>query len=479
MDKMIEYQKQALRADNGNLQYKIIFGLGAAVVMASATNPVVGLAIAVLVFYRSAKSAKSSGHSYESIIKGDCIAHALEGDDFKEYSKEIGYQKTKEEIEEAARKNLPFSKAAWEFYRSIKPRVLPPETPEQKIERKFSSEFKKVELPAEQNVEQKTQEFFFNSTPDIKQQARPTSLLDQIAAPVSNLFVLGVGGSGKGILISNALRKAKQFDPCLKVFVIDPKGNENESGYWSAADLVLKNQIANMTSEEVISWLDNCLDQYQAFVTKQEINGNRVLLIIDELLMLGHYAKEQKYVRIGSLIISVASLGDVSGRKLWLITQTPYVNAVGLNLSQTSQIPWITLVGESNQLRQWGKALSIPPISLEELEKIRQESPVQRAYCFQDKWMPMPKLTNYSDIDRDLKKQSIYVTQKVWENIKNNPIFKSWEQALLNSEVNSVKEFLELNKFDKSIGELLNTYLIPFNIQLSKKFQKTTELINK
>ena len=50
MDKMIEYQKQALRADNGNLQYKIIFGLGAAVVMASATNPVVGLAIAVLVF---------------------------------------------------------------------------------------------------------------------------------------------------------------------------------------------------------------------------------------------------------------------------------------------------------------------------------------------------------------------------------------------------------------------------------------------
>jgi len=479
MDKMIEYQKQALRADNGNLQYKIIFGLGAAVVMASATTPVVGLAIAVLVFYRCVKNAKSSGRSYESIIQGECIAHALEGDDFKEYSREIGYQKTKEEIEEAFRRNLPFSKAAWEFYRSIKPRVLPPETPEKNIERKFSSEFKKIELPAEQNSEQKTQEFFFDSTLDQKQQVSEFNLLDQIAAPVSNLFVLGVGGSGKGILISNALRKAKQFDPFLKVFVIDPKGNENEAGYWSAADLILKNQVANMTSEEVITWLDSCLNQYQSFATEQEINGNRVLLIIDELLILGHYSKEQKYTRIGSLIISIASLGDVSGRKLWLITQTPYVGAVGLNLSQTSQIPWITLVGESNQLRQWGKALPIPPISLEELEKLRQESPVQRAYCFQEKWLPMPKLTNYSGIDRDLKKQSIYVTQKVWENVKNNPIFKAWEQALLNSEVNNVKEFIELNKFNNSIGELLNTYLIPFNIQLSKKFQKTTKLINK
>lgn len=479
MDKMIEYQKQALRADNGNLQYKIIFGLGAAVVMASATNPVVGLAIAALVFYRSVKNAKSSGHSYESIIKGDCIAHALEGDDFKEYSREIGYQKTKEEIEEAARKNLPFSKAAWEFYRSIKPRVLPPQNPEQNIERKFSSEFKKIELPAEQNSEQNSTEFFFNSITNTNQQTNKSNLLDQIAAPITNLFVLGVGGSGKGILISNALRRAKQFDPSLKVFVIDPKGNENEAGYWNAADLVLKNQVANMTSEEVITWLDNCLNQYQSFTEQQEINGSRVLLIIDELLILGHYAKEQKYTRIGSIIISIASLGDVSGRKLWLITQTPYVGAVGLNLSQTSQIPWITLVGESNQLRQWGKALSIPSISLEDLEKIRQESPVQRAYCFQDKWLPMPKLTNYSNIDRDLKKQSIYVTQKVWENIKNNPIFKAWEQALLNSEVNSVKEFIELNKFNDSIGELLNTYLIPFNIKLSKKFQKTVELINK
>lgn len=439
-----QYQIRALRQSEGdNLQLKVILGLVVSLGIAGAASPVAGLVFACWVWYRSAREARESGKNSAAILDGT-FAHSLDEDDFREYVSIVGDEQVKAEIESAIARKLPMSNHAKQLVQKF---------PAQPVLRGAEPVTQPV---VNQMVQDQISISDVEPTPKFKdpEPTIPGFNLESLVEPLDNKFILGTGGAGKGILVSNLLRLAQQNDPALKIFVIDPKGEQLESGYWESCDHVERNQVANMASAEVVQWLDKCLDKYQSWLTVVEQSGGRGLLIIDELLILGHHSKCQKYNRIGSLIIHVASLGDVVGRKVWLITQTPYVTGVGLTLSQTSQIPWVCLVGSTNPLRQWGTSKTLAHITPDQLQKLKESSPVDRAIMVGDQWYPMPRLQNYSGVDRDSKKSDRGLMPLVIQRVATNPIYRSWQTAINSSGCATPEEFCTNHNLDCTPAQL-------------------------
>jgi hypothetical protein len=213
--------------------------------------------------------------------------------------------------------------------------------------------------------------------------------------------------------------------------VIDPKGEERERGYWDGVNY-LGFKSMNLTPGEVVEKLDSCLDNYHKTTSQAEKNGKRSLLIIDEMASLGHACKQCKYTRVGDIIVSITSLGDCLGRKIWLIGQSPYVSSMGFNLSQLSQLEWIVLLREGQNISQW-KSVNVPPIDTNKLNNLISSSPVKRAIAIRGKWLPMPRLENYSNLDRDKdrdKKTTSATSDEVYQSIKDEPLIQKWKEQI-------------------------------------------------
>ena len=405
-----EYQHKAVATSGDNNQFILIGGFSIAL-LAGSFSPLLGLLIGAYALFKTIQGAGKQGKSLVASLEGDCL-HALTGDDFIKATKSMGYAKSKEEIERALEKDLPLSREAWEFARSlplpVESRLLTPvplTTP--------------VTIPV--------------AVVDTKADTKAESQLRKMAT--KNLSILGLGGSGKGILVSNLMRWAKEANPSLRIMVCDPKADEREAGYWAAAEKLEALAVRDLEAEEVISWLDHCLDQYLTWIAQVEKQGGEGLLIIDELLVLGHHCKKQKYNRIGSLILSIASLGDCLGRKIWVLTQTPYVGSVGLDLTSLSQIHWLTIVREDQNLKAWKQAANLPDFSQESLAGKIAASPVKRAIAIGTEWLSMPKLENYSSLCRDSKSTLISQSKEAeeqidWQSIKDNPVILKWQKAI-------------------------------------------------
>ncbi|MFM6053297.1 MAG: hypothetical protein ACKPA7_16955, partial [Sphaerospermopsis kisseleviana] len=94
--------------------------------------------------------------------------------------------------------------------------------------------------------------------------------------PYSALIV-GVPGSGKGILLANAVRCLKQNNPGITIIGIDPKAKEDEFAIWDGAfDVVYRRPILNDNPEDVAIWLID-------IITKVKSIEGPTLLVVDEL----------------------------------------------------------------------------------------------------------------------------------------------------------------------------------------------------
>jgi hypothetical protein len=390
----------------GASQYVLILGVSGALLIGS-VSPVTGLLLAGWAITSSLAGAAAKGRSVAAVITGDKL-HALSGDDFNIYKAQLG-KDADAELRRAVAKGLPLTPDARRYIKFL--------DSQQRVTKVTNGA---TAQPAQPAVAQPPGEppIFPMEVAAVAQPPGEPPIFPMEVAARSNLFVLGIGGAGKGMLVSNLIRVA-QSDPRVKVFVIDPKGEAGEAGYWETADRLVSADIQKLDS--VTDWLNSALDQYTDWLAEVESANGRGLLIIDELFALGHHLKRAKYNRVADLIVTIASLGGCKNRKIWLITQTPYVGGVGLNLSQASQIPWVAIAQRGQNLRAW-KASHLPP--LDNLDQLTSASPVGRAISFGSQWFPMPRLTNYSKIDRDGCGDS------VWDNIKCEPLIQQWDAQI-------------------------------------------------
>ena len=220
-------------------------------------------------------------------------------------------------------------------------------------------------------------------------------------------LIAGVPGSGKGILVSNAVRVLRQKAPALKVMMIDPKGDPKEKGYWAPVTDVYRsmNLMDCDDPDDGASWLLACMDQFRKLPAPK-------LLIFDEMLAasveisLAH--KDFKAPqRMKKFVSGIIAQGDSQGVWVWAMSQSVQVADLGFGGGVRGNLRVIGIISPKNTtaIEALTSTRLIPPPNggMDELREIMKASPVDRAFYDGklSRWLPMPELENYSGFDRD------------------------------------------------------------------------------
>ncbi|MUH00343.1 hypothetical protein F7734_51965 [Scytonema sp. UIC 10036] len=379
-------------ADN-NLQWNVIGGIMLGILTAGAASPLTGGLVAAYFVWDSWRKSAGIQRNQAAIVESGCVAQVLDGDDFINYTSQVGREAVLAELRYASARNLPMSNAAFDYLEDNAATPTTPALTHSNQSVPAIGQFTKlnaVDVPT-------TQIDTYNPKEDTQ-----ISIIDEMTDSITNSLIIGAPRSGKGMLVSNALREAKRKHPGLKVFVIDPKASVREVGYWDGvADVVKRYPCENQPDEVIVSWVEKCFDDYYEFVGE---NG-RTLLFLDEGVAVGSAAERLKNPLIQNKITSIASLGDESGKNIWIASQSPFVNGLGIKLSASSQMLVVAIVNQNNigMFKQWARSSILAKTSVDELALLINNSDCKRAVYFgkTGKWYSMPSLTNHSGYDRD------------------------------------------------------------------------------
>lgn len=232
--------------------------------------------------------------------------------------------------------------------------------------------------------------------------------------PTSTLIV-GVPGSGKGLLASLCASRLRERFEGLQIHVLDPKGSELEGGYWEGLGTVQRARLGAMAATDpdgAAEWLLGALERFQA------LRGPK-LLVLDEVLTIATVLDivsnkdNRATARYKLALAELAAQGDSEQSWLWLLTQSPFVADLPFKSGIRSTFRAVGLAAPHNRqavqtLISSKGFIASPEGGLEGLYSLMQRSPVQRAWFDGGvgRWEPMPRLENRSGYDRDAGNRS-------------------------------------------------------------------------
>jgi hypothetical protein len=277
-------------------------------------------------------------------------------------------------------------------------------------------------------------------------------LVRALAEDMKNTLIVGVPGSGKGLFVSNALGHV-QARGDTTIFYVDPKNDLKETGYFKGRVNYcyrLPKGVVRSSAEEVWAWLEQCLEDYEAFDAK----GQRKLLVIDELT-----ACMKKLNSIGKKAVdwleekisTYAASGDSEGITIWGIGQNAHNTGTGMDGGTKSQLTPIAIISikqlpASQSLQKADFIPSDKKLNSDDIKGICQQSEIGRAIFHGglNQWFPMPVLPNPSGYDRDSRKQ-----------IEVEPQDKEVETVVLNKPVKPLSQIEEeMMEWMQSLDEL-------------------------
>lgn len=266
-----------------------------------------------------------------------------------------------------------------------------------------------------ETVEQPKIEHRSVETQEVTFEKEMPDLAKQLADDMKNTLIVGVPGSGKGLLTSNALQHVQDRGDTT-VFYIDPKNDSKESGYFMGRVnhlFRLPNGIIKAQPIVVYEWLKQCFDIYEEF----DPGNGRKLLVLDELTSLMRKLENVPAKVTGTVkgsawleeqIVTYAAAGDSAGATLWGIGQNGHNTGVGMDGGAKSQLTPIAIVSIKQLPASQAllKADFVPQdhkLSSNEIKLICEESPIGRAIFHGglNSWFPMPVMPNPSGYDRD------------------------------------------------------------------------------
>lgn len=235
-------------------------------------------------------------------------------------------------------------------------------------------------------------------------------VIKRYAGMRQNLLLLSVGGGGKGIFLSNFFRFRSELDPSFVAFWVDPKNEPGESGYFEHESIAKYrfNSLANVCNKEELA--DHVRTAMQSF---RSLMGNLPpktpnWLCFDEWTTIQMRLKNTPMIgEVNDYIASAVSLLDGINSHILLVGQSPKLSDImpdgGGILANFSKIILFKREERSFGMMEKCQQCGVMPKSLsqEDLFSACDRSPVSRAIYIDGKLLPMPKLTNYSDYDRD------------------------------------------------------------------------------
>ena len=239
-----EWAELALqKSANSNTQYHVIGGLFGSVFLAGATSPLTGLILGVWVIWSAWGKSGESARNKEHIINSRCIANTLEGDDFHFYRDQYGSDAVAEQLQFAEKLNLGLSNDALDFledYEALKSKPALPQTERGALTMEVAHSNRPQERGSVCGSEVQQPLMVPSSAPLVNTQVEvwnperdnEVDIVREMTDHISNYFVVGIGGSGKGMLLANALREVKRKHPDKKIFLVNGKVDPKESGYF-------------------------------------------------------------------------------------------------------------------------------------------------------------------------------------------------------------------------------------------------------
>ena len=372
----------------------IVAGIVGGGILASATTPLLGGILAAYCVVKGMRWAIAADKNKKLIKDVGCIAHVLKPSDFRAYRRQIGDEKILRELQYAESEGMSMSSVAWEFLEDISALEQPALG---STHAKFNGVMP-LTTPTDIHATRATIDYY-DPTAIAK-----IDIISEMSERINNTIVIGIPGSGKGMLIANAIREIKRKHSSLKIFVIDPKAEPKESGYYDVCDVIKSFACMDAKPSTVAVWAESAFEEYATYAQQQK----RTLLIVDEGTMLGNKLSQAKSTLLVDKLTSYTSGGDSAGRNVWFLMQSPYVGSASLNLSTTSQMTSIVIAFSENigAIAQWKSAKIFQQLSLDEVSNLIDSSATGRAiyYGKTGRWYMMPELNNYSGYDRDNRK---------------------------------------------------------------------------
>ena len=388
--------------DNENKgQLLIATGVIGGLIITGATSfPPAGVVFGAWCLFNAFKGNAEVSKNLESVEEYGYVAHCLSRNNLRDFRDQFGDEETFRQIEWARDRNFWVSGDAEDFADSFN--IIPTISREKLIA--HQPKLESVASSLGTSTYQQT-----NSTVDIYDPHAKSKIdiISEMVNPIGNFFIVGLGGSGKGIILSNALREIKRLYPNKKIFIINGKDSLKERGYFDG--VVEKNQHKILHCETakpatVCAWFEACVKEYDEFAAA----NNGALLIIDEGTIIGARLKAGNSTALGDKLIGVTSCGGDSNKNIWFIAQTPFAGANGSDLSGLGQLTPIAIVNKSNLavLDIWKSAKIFKKYDTETITELTEQSPRGRAFYFgrTTQWYSMQELTNYSGYDRDTEK---------------------------------------------------------------------------
>ncbi len=392
-------------------------------------------------------ASKSIGKRLRLVRDCGCNAFVLNEDEFRTYRKQFGDETVYQELTFAKQAGVELSPFAESWLRTCN-KQLTDSNPEQ--------------LALTQSVQTTVQQPVTvpSSTPPTVTQVdvwNPASdnevdIVRQMTDRITNNFIVGIGGSGKGMLLANALREVKRKHPEKKIFLVNGKVDPKEAGYFEGiVDVEKPLHCESAKPQTVAAWFDAAMEDYDNFAVK----NNGALLVIDEGTIIGARLKTAKCTTLTDKLIGITSCGGSTGKNVWFVAQTPFVGANGSDTSGISQLTPIVLVTSNNLsvVDSWKRASLFKKFDTEEIAELVNQSECNRAVYFgkDAQWYAMQKLTNYSAFDRDTGKMIADV--KAADSSNQDTVIQSLEKQFNNSvspEVEQLMDCIYLEKLSTS-----------------------------
>jgi len=231
---------------------------------------------------------------------------------------------------------------------------------------------------------------------EVEVEVPTTDLAGVLAEQLKSLVIAAFPRTGKGITVAHGGRRVKEMYPDLEIWLLDPKNEASESGYWSFVDLDKRIHF---------DLRDFCLDIPKTetlvndFLTRFN-NSTAVakLLIVDEFVALNARLSSEFMKRLKDFLVAISSSGESSsgdasqkpqGKFAWVITQSPYVADLGFRTKgQRAAFNRILLFNDTNQgyLTLAEGADFCPKIRDEEKQKLLSSTGRAFYYSLGDRW---------------------------------------------------------------------------------------------
>ena len=269
--------------------------------------------------------------------------------------------------------------------------------------------------------------------------------------------IMSPSGGGKGMLVANALRLIKQMNPNIHLFLVDPKDDEKERGYWDGiVDTWHRCDFNSLRKDKKSAFIEEAIEEYMS------ITGPKILIFDEATNVFGYLKNCDKplLAELKSFLSGIASSGNSRKNYVWLVGHSGNLGDYGISGGEMSCFRkfYIAPISNIEAIEQLGNTTfaggQFGDDTVDYIKVLAAKSPVARAVYVgtSSRWESMGELENYSGYNRDTETFTDVKIEPVYENVSDVQLL--FDRALMDATRNKDFEtFMELQKIKSVLHE--------------------------